>query len=107
MKTSDRKILLAGLFLLVVIGMNSVTTFADGRKGPGEENDLNSEVTEIIRNMINEQPVEKKPCEVRIYNSELELIRFGTENSEFVRSFVRRADLLTEIDGIKYYRLNR
>ena len=95
-----------GLVLTFTTVLNSVTTFADNRNSNYESIIRDSDVMEVINKIINEHPAKNKEQKVNIYNSNLELIRFGGENSESIRNFILRADLFAEINGVKYYRLS-
>lgn len=48
----------------------------------------------------------KPEVNVKIFNSKDQLIATGNETEDKVKSLVKVADLLTEIDGTKYYRLS-
>jgi hypothetical protein len=48
----------------------------------------------------------KPELNVKIYDSGYELIVTGNENENRVKNCISKSDLLTEIDGIKYYRLS-
>ncbi len=48
----------------------------------------------------------KPELNVKIFNSKNQLIITGNETEDKVKSFIQVADLLTEIDGTKYYRLS-
>jgi hypothetical protein len=48
----------------------------------------------------------KPEVNVKIFNSNDQLIATGNETEDKVKSLVKVADLLTEIDGTKYYRLS-
>jgi len=43
---------------------------------------------------------------VQIYDSNDQLIAEGTKNDEKIKGYLGISDLLTEIDGIQYYRLS-
>lgn len=55
---------------------------------------------EEIENLLSEKE------QVQIYDSSNQLIVEGTKNDENIIAYLGISDLLTEIDGIKYYRLS-
>ncbi len=55
---------------------------------------------EEIENLLSEKD------QVQIYDSSNQLIVEGTKNDENIIGYLGISDLLTEIDGIKYYRLS-
>jgi hypothetical protein len=48
----------------------------------------------------------KPELNVKIFDSDNKLIVTGNENEDKVKNCISKADLLTEINGIKYYRLS-
>ncbi len=96
-----------GFLMVAMVLVNMPGTRADGRDDSKKEYIPDTDIMEVINKIINEKPGYGKECEVKIYNEKLELIRFGKENTDGVCQFVHRSDYLTEIDGIKYYRLSR
>ena len=48
----------------------------------------------------------KPELNVKIYNVENKLVATGNENDEKMKSMIPESDLLTEVNGVKYYRLS-
>lgn len=48
----------------------------------------------------------KSEVNVKIFNSDNRLMAIGDDSEDKIKSLVKFADLLTEIDGTKYYRLS-
>jgi len=51
--------------------------------------------------------VEKCDCEVKIFNENNDLIRFGKANNDLVKNLISKSDFLMQINETKYYRLNK
>ena len=51
--------------------------------------------------------VEKCDCQVKIFNENNDLVRFGKANNELVMNLISRSDFLIKVNDIKYYRLNK
>lgn len=51
--------------------------------------------------------VEKCDCEVKIFNHDNELVRFGKENNDVVINLISKSDFLMRVNDTKYYRLNK
>lgn len=54
-----------------------------------------------------EELVEKCDCEVKIYNTNNQLVRFGKANNDVVKNLISKADFLIQVNDVKYYRLNK
>jgi len=48
----------------------------------------------------------KPELNVRIYNTGNKLVATGNENDAKMKSMIPESDLLTEVNGVKYYRLS-
>jgi len=97
--------------LLISMGM-SLPTFAEpGVNGNDFEFDYQAMAVLLSDYLIPdykvEELVEKCDCEVKIYNENNELIRFGKANDDMVKCMITRSDFLIQVNGIKYYRLNK
>ncbi|MBR9999882.1 MAG: hypothetical protein KFF73_12975 [Cyclobacteriaceae bacterium] len=61
----------------------------------------------LVTNYKVDELVEKKDCEVKIYNENNDLVRFGKANNGLVINLINKSDFLMRIDDTKYYRLNK
>lgn len=107
--TTNMRIVMMGL--LISMGI-SLPTFAE----PGENsNDFQFDYQEmavllsdyLIPDYKVDELVEKCDCEVKIYNENNDLVRFGKANNDMVKNLITRSDFLIQVNGIKYYRLNQ
>ena len=49
---------------------------------------------------------EESCCNVKIYNENNDLVRFGKANNDLVINLINKSDFLLQVNGTKYYRLN-
>ena len=104
MKTMKKKLLTIGLSLTVLAGTVSAGTFAD-------KNNTNrtSDYKDYLETYMLEKEIEELVTDegqVRVMNNKEEMVIQGKITDEEIKKFIRVADLLTEVDGITYYRLS-
>ena len=106
--TKNIKVVMTGLLFWMGV---SLPTFA----GPGEKsNDFEFDyqaAAELLSDYLIpdfnlEDLVEKDDCEVKIYNENNDLVRFGKSDNDVVKNLIFKADFLIQVNDIKYYRLN-
>ena len=108
MKNYYQKVIIIAGVLIAAISLWAVKVNAS---------DIISGDFEVIYNAIIDnndhltgKEVEKKTPEtkeVRIYNSEDNLIRVAKEGSILLQPVLNKADFLLEVDNVKYYRINK
>ncbi len=106
MKTLKIKLLAFGITVLLM-GIVFLAHAGDLRENPELETmaNLESYFEQVKLNTRLEKNLESD-CEVHIYNSENQLIMTGSANEEKIKTYIPQSDLLTEVDGTKYYRLS-
>lgn len=87
----------------------SLPTFAEGN-GTLEPR-ISVEMYELLEDYLSEEQIDDTEinceAEYKVYDENYCLIRFGSLEDCMVKCLVSRCDFLTEIDGTKYYRLNK
>jgi len=111
MKT--KKIKLACLSFTLLLVTVTIETIADRNSNPGFTGNINYTESNYFAEYFSYEEMNRtldiqlKPeVNVKIFNSENQLIATGNETEDKVKSLVKVADLLTEIDGTQYYRLS-
>jgi hypothetical protein len=101
------KIKLASLSLTLFLISFSLTAISAGSSTPNgtESNYFKEYFSNEQMNLLLDTQL-KPELNVKIFNSKNQLIITGNETEDKVKSFIQVADLLTEIDGTKYYRLS-
>jgi hypothetical protein len=105
MKTLTSK--LAALSLTVLISTTSFSLFADGNEM--ETNSAESYFEEYFDFQSFNQELEMNlapEMNVRIYDMNGDLMMAGNEDSDRIKNLTRTADLMTEVNGTKMYRIS-
>jgi len=101
------KFLISWTLIISTISINSLPTYASAvnmSNASYEQSDAS--LVEVVKTIINSFSTLQENCEVRVYDSEFNLIRFGAENCESIQKLIPRTDFITEINGIKFFILN-
>jgi hypothetical protein len=105
MKTS--KIKLTALSLTLILAAMTFSTFADGNKMITTTDQSYFEEYFDMESFTNELQLNLAPqMNVMIYDKNGKLLMAGDENSDKTRKMMRIADLVTEVNGTKYYRMS-
>ena len=108
MKTNHKKVIILTGILTAVISLWAVHGEASVTKSLIKEIvELNSVGVNEYFFYINATSKTEGKMEVRIYNSEDQLIRVAKEGSIILEPVINKADYLLEVDGVKYYRINQ
>ena len=87
----------------------SLPTFAESNDT--FETEISDEMYEFLENYLDEdQQVEDLincGAEYKVFNKDYSLIRFGSLEDCTIKCLMKKCDFLTEVDGTKYYRLNK
>ncbi|MFC2124356.1 hypothetical protein ACFLU5_06060 [Bacteroidota bacterium] len=108
MKNSYQKVIIIAGILVAVISLLAVQVEASNlvpKKTTIIENSLET-VSEFLTDVVESVKADAIK-EVRIYNSEDNLIRVAKEGSILLKPVINRADYLLEVDNVKYYRINK
>jgi len=108
MKKSYQKVILLAGLLMVVFSLWTTGTEANAKVPDGKTVDLGIDYLEdYFMELTRDETGVMDKKEVRIYNDECCLVRVAKEGSILLNPVIRKADFLLEVDGIKYYRLNK
>jgi len=107
--TKNMKTVIMGL--LISMGMSLPTLAEPGVNGNDFEFDYQAMAVLLSDYLIPDykvdELVEKCDCEVKIYNANNDLVRFGKANEDMIKGLITRSDFLIQVNGIKYYKLNQ
>ena len=104
MKTMKKNLLTLGLSLTMLAGRVSAGTSTDKNK-----TNSTPDYTDYLKTYTLEKEIEElvqDEGQVRIMDISEKMVMQGKITEEEVQKFMRISDLLTEIDGVKYYRLS-
>ena len=101
------KIKLTALSILILLAISSFSFLAAGNTNLNVSDSYYFEEYFDYEELNQQLELQLKPAiNIKIFNSNNQLILTGNESEERVKICVDKSDLLTEIDGMKYYRLS-
>jgi hypothetical protein len=102
-----QKVIIFSLMMLTVCGISSLpisaeTIYNDQENSDYEIFEMEENFMEVFKDIGNCVNVKYK-----IYSEDNRLVRCGPEKSDMIKELIKRADFLTEVGGVKIYRLNK
>jgi len=102
MKTKLIQPFLFSLTLIWILAIGS--PLLAGPKG-NTASDLNGEYT-FVEDIMYYLDIPLFTDEVRIYDQHEKLVISGSSDDRMIKNYISRADLLTEVDHVQYYRMS-